>query len=165
MGRNKFKAPVEAYFAIVFTLILIILLSLQIFFRFVLNKSISWAEEVSRFAFVWSIYCGFVLAANHDRHIRVTLQLKLFPEKIQKWLLTVADSLWIIFNIVVAFYAVKFVLSMFRFPYISQTTGINLVYVYAVIPLGFIFMTVRIVQTAIRRFRREIEIKDYRADM
>jgi TRAP-type C4-dicarboxylate transport system permease small subunit len=162
---GKYKAPIEGFFAIIFTLILIFLLTLQVFFRFVLNKSISWAEEVSRFAFVWAVYCGVVLAANEDRHIRVTIQLKLFGERAQKWILATADIFWIIFNSILAFFAVQFVLSMFEFPYYSQTTGINLVYIYTVIPLGFVFMTVRIVQSLIRRFGQRIELKDSRMEL
>jgi TRAP-type C4-dicarboxylate transport system permease small subunit len=162
---GKYETPIEGFFAILFTLTLIVLLTLQVFFRFVLNKSISWAEEVSRFAFVWSVYCGVVLAANEDRHIRVKIQLKLFSERTQKWILAVADIFWIIFNSVLAFFAVEFVWSMFEFPYYSQTTGINLVYVYTVIPFGFIFMTVRIIQALVRRFGQEIELKDSRMEL
>ena len=165
MKIGRYEAPIEGFFAILFTLTLIVLLTLQVLFRFVLNKSISWAEEVSRFAFVWAVYCGIVLAANEDRHIRVTIQLKLFGEHTQKWILAVADILWIIFNSVLAFFAVAFVLSMFEFPYYSQTTGINLVYVYTIIPLGFVFMTIRIVQSLVRRFGQRIELKDSRMEL
>jgi len=162
---GNYKAPIEGFFAILFTLALIILLTLQVLFRFVLSKSISWAEEVSRFAFVWAVYCGVILAANEDRHIRVTIQLKLFGERTQKWILAAADIFWIIFNSILSFFAVEFVLSMFEFPYYSQTTGINLVYVYTIIPIGFVFMTIRIIQSVIRRFGQRIELKDSRMEL
>lgn len=164
--RGKFKKiPIEGYAAIVFTMILIILLSLQVFFRFVFAKSISWAEEVARFAFVWAIYSSIIYAANLDKHIRITMHLKYLPAKYQKWLLTFADVLWVFFVGTIAIVGVEFVWKMFKYPYISQTTGINLAYIYLIIPLGFTLLAIRIVQSILRRLKGEVEIKDSRLEM
>ena len=53
---------------------------------------------------------------------------------------------------------------MFEFPFISQTTGINLVWIQMIVPLGFALMTVRIVQAAIRRWRADDVVHDSRLD-
>ena len=163
--KPKTRIPVEGYLAIIFTTILVSLLSLQVFFRFFLGKSISWAEEVARFAFVWSIYCSIVYAAYLDKHIRVTMHLKFLPARFQRWLLTFADILWVFFVGTIAVVGAGFVWKMFEYPYISQTTGINLAYIYLIVPLGFTLLAVRIEQSILRRFKSNVEIKDSRMDM
>jgi len=69
MKKIKSREPLEGRLTSLFFIMLIILLSTQVFFRFVLNKNISWSEEVSRFVFVWAMYFGFVLAANSTFYI------------------------------------------------------------------------------------------------
>ncbi|ARC90604.1 C4-dicarboxylate ABC transporter permease [Rhodovulum sp. MB263] len=129
------------------------LLGFQVIARFGMGRSFSWLEEVSRFAFVWAVYFGFVIAAEGDRHIRVSLHLGLLPTKLRLVMLTLADLLWLGFNAVVIWYGYQFTVSMFEFPYISQTTGINLVWVQMIVPLGFAFMSIRILQVMVRRWQ------------
>ncbi len=146
------RTPEEWLGAILMTTV-VALLGFQVIARFGLGRSFSWLEEVSRFAFVWAVYFGFVIAAESDRHIRVSLHLNLLPQKARLLMLTLADLLWLVFNAVVIWYGYEFTMSMFEFPYISQTTGINLVWVQMIVPLGFTFMSVRIIQVMVRRWR------------
>lgn len=159
------KIPLEGKLAIAFTLVMITLLTTQIILRYFFGKSIAWIEEVSRYFFVWSVYCYIILAAVDDKHIRITFHLKLFPENIQKLIITFSDLLWIIFNIIVALVSIKYVISMFQYPYYSQTLGFNLVYIYMIVPIGFIFLSIRVSQEMIKRLKKKMLIRDQRADL
>lgn len=163
MSRPVRRTPEEWGAAVLMTAV-VVLLGVQVFMRFVLDRSPSWLEEVARFAFVWAVYFGFVVAAEKGRHIRVAMQIRALPPIWQKIVLTLADIAWIAFNGVVIYYGIEFVVSMFEFPFISQTTGINLVWVQMIVPLGFAWMTVRIVQGCVRRWREGEELVDSRRD-
>ena len=104
-----------------FLAVLVILLSVQILLRFAFGKTLSWSEEVSRFAFVWAVYFGFVLAARENKHIRVTAQFHRLRPKAQIILFTLADAIWSVFNFVMVFVSGKFTLSMIRYPYVAQS--------------------------------------------
>ena len=163
----KSHLSIEAYIAAFLLCVLAILLGLQVFFRFGLNKSITWSEEMARYVFVWTIYFGCILAAKEDKHIRVTAHFTLFPPKVQTWTITIADLLWIGFNLIMAYVAAKFVLSMLEFPFYSQTMGFNLFYIYAIVPLAYFLMAVRILQLMINRLKqhKQVHIKDSRLDL
>jgi TRAP-type C4-dicarboxylate transport system permease small subunit len=146
-------------------LVLIVLLTVQVLARFVFNKSIAWTEELSRIAFVWVVYSSVVYAAKLDKHIRLTFVLMALPAKGQKIILTIADFLWLSMNLLITYQSILYILRLFRYPYISQTLGINLVYAYFIIPFGFAAMSFRIIQCMIVRLKSDIEIHDSRLDM
>ena len=64
---------------IIFTLIaisfIILILScvLQVFTRFVLNNSLSWTEELSRYTFIWSNFLGAIFCTKKGTHAVVTI--------------------------------------------------------------------------------------------
>jgi C4-dicarboxylate transporter DctM subunit len=56
---------------LIFTTILVTLT--QIFFRYVLNASLSWPEELARWAFVWTIFVGMAIGIHRKSHIAIDL--------------------------------------------------------------------------------------------
>jgi C4-dicarboxylate transporter DctM subunit len=56
---------------------------LQVFCRYVLNASLPWPEELAQFLFVWSIFLGMAVLVHRDRHIAISLFVKMLPQKIQ----------------------------------------------------------------------------------
>lgn len=45
----------------------------QIFFRYVLNASLSWPEELARWAFVWMVFVGMAIGVHRNSHIAIDL--------------------------------------------------------------------------------------------
>ena len=165
MEMKKPKRPIEAYAAGLFLAVLVILLTVQILLRFFFGRTLSWSEEVSRFAFVWAVYFGFVLAARDNKHIRVTAQFTCLSPKLRVVLFTLADTIWSLFNFVMVFVSGKFTLSMIRYPYVSQTTGLNLLWVFMIVPIGFAFMGLRVIQVMISRIKGRVAFSDSRLDV
>jgi len=156
----------ETVISIASTLVLIVILTLQVFARFVLHKSIAWTEEVSRIAFVWAVYGSIVYTAKLDKHIRLTFVLMLFPAKVQKIILSLADLFWIGMNLMITYQSILYIMRLFRFPYISQTLGINLVFAYFIVPVGFALKSYRILMCIINRFREgDMVLQDSRMDL
>lgn len=162
----KERESVETILTYVSTAVLVVLLSVQVFLRYVLRTNISWSEEVSRIAFVWAIYGSIAYAAKHDKHIRLTFIVKMLPTKAQRWVLAFADLVWMAINVLITYHSILYIQRLFRFPFISQTLGINRVYTYFIVPIGFLLVTYRIAQNLVRRFRtKELDLHDARLDM
>lgn len=70
---------------------------LQVFFRFVLNNSLSWSEELSRFTFVWMHMIATSLLIQSKGHATVTVALDLLKGKIKK-IIEIIISLIIFIN-------------------------------------------------------------------
>ena len=67
-----------SYVGIAVFLVLILACVMQVFFRFVLNHSLSWTEELARYCFIWMHMLGASLLIEGSGHATVTAVLDLF---------------------------------------------------------------------------------------
>ena len=51
----------------------------QVFFRYVLNNSLSWSEELARYLFIWTIYIGISYGVKMDKHVAVDAVYSYMP--------------------------------------------------------------------------------------
>ena len=57
---------------------------ISIFFRYFLNDSLVWTEEVARFTLIYSVMFGSVLAISYGDHVKITIVLEYLPDIISK---------------------------------------------------------------------------------
>ncbi len=136
-----------------FLLAVVILMSTQVFSRFLFGKAIASSEELSRMAFLITVYMATSLAAKKGRHVRVTAQFKLFPQHWRKYFIMFADMIWLVFNVVVIWQGFLLFQSMNEFPLISAVLGWDLKYVFAVIPIAFLLQCFRIIERYYKLYR------------
>jgi len=139
---NNFEEVMGAFFLTS----TVMFLFLQVIFRYVVGKSLPWTEELSRFAFLGLVYIGTALAAKTRSHIRVTAQFKILPEKMQNFMVMLADLIWIVFNCVVIWQGILMYQSMSQFPLISPVLDWDLKYLFLVIPMCFALQIYRILE-------------------
>ena len=100
--RAGLKALSVALLATYFVLVL-----LQVFFRYVLNESLFWAEELVRGLMVWGVMIGSALVAASRGHIRVeVLELMLAPVG-RRIVIHVANALSIAFSLLLLWAAIQ----------------------------------------------------------
>lgn len=136
----------EEIFGAFFLTCTVILLFVQVVFRYVVGKSIPWTEELSRFAFLGLVYIG-TLAAKSKSHIRVTAQFKILPVKVQNFMIMLADTIWIVFNCVVIWQGILLYQQMNQYPLISPVLDWDLKYLFLIIPFCFAMQIFRILQS------------------
>ena len=151
---RRLYRDLEQYFCAFLMVLMVSCLGAQVFFRFVLNASLTWSEELSRFAFIWLVYMGAVLGAKERIHIRVTAFHRLLPAPVRGWTTPLADVLWVSINLVFAWQGALQVGHLLRFSYISPALQWNMALIYAVVPIGFLLMSFRIIEGYWRDWRR-----------
>ncbi|MBI1779599.1 MAG: TRAP transporter small permease [Proteobacteria bacterium] len=88
------------YFALVLT---------QVFFRYVLNESLFWAEEVVRYSLVWSVLLGSAVVAYQRAHIRIELLELLLPPAARRVVHFLSDALTLAFILILMVTGIQFV--------------------------------------------------------
>jgi TRAP-type C4-dicarboxylate transport system permease small subunit len=72
--------------------------------RYFFGESIQWAEEFSRYAFIWIIFLGAVVCTKHKRHISIDSVVKLLPALVQPWVNCVTELLVSALMVIIIWY-------------------------------------------------------------
>lgn len=86
-----------------------VLVLLQVFFRYVLNESLFWAEELVRAAMLWGIMLSAALVGASRGHIRVELLESLLPPRGRQVVAWTANVLTIAFSLMLLWAGIQFV--------------------------------------------------------
>ncbi len=92
MGVVRF---VVRYFEEILSGIFMVLMFLATFAnvvgRYFFNSPIQWAEEFSRYSFLWVVFLGAVVCTKHKRHVGIDTVVNLLPVRYRVWVNLVAD--------------------------------------------------------------------------
>ena len=158
-GVLRFLNNIETIICQVLLTSFVILLFAQILTRNLFAYSISWAEELSVYMFVWFVYFGASQAAKMAAHNRVLFQFGFLPQRVVNWIEGFADLFWIFFNGYFIYLSIEFLIRMNVFQK-AQTLGVPMKYFYYIFPIAFTLMTFRIIQVNYLRLVRKVDIAD-----
>ena len=95
---------IVSYTGMVLFVVLVVACVSQVFFRFVLNNSLSWTEELARYCFSWMHLIGSSLLIEGSGHATVTVIMDLMHGMARRVLDTVIELI-IFFNGVIMLYS------------------------------------------------------------
>lgn len=73
MLKRILLAPVEDWAGSLVLFLLLVLMGVNVFARYVLNTGIGWSEEISRYLLIWLVYLGIAAGIRNHSHVRIDL--------------------------------------------------------------------------------------------
>jgi TRAP-type C4-dicarboxylate transport system permease small subunit len=125
---------------------------LQVWFRFVMDGSVVWAEELSRYLFVWAVFLTTAVLAGRGEHYGMPEFVAMLTPRWQRPVAWLANALCILFCVVVAWYGARWAwrLRDADTPVLELPQGL----VYSVVPLCAAYMALRLAFNAWHAARR-----------
>ena len=106
----------------------------NVFCRFFLNSSIGWADEMSRFIFIWISFLGAVWAYVESEHVGLNFLVSKIPSrKIQLLVALISEFLILLVCIIIAYYGYIVANSATN---VSPALYLPMKYIYAVVPVS-----------------------------
>jgi len=65
---------------------MVLVVTVQVALRYLLNTSIDWSDEVSRLLFVWCMFLAIPLGIREGSHVAVELLVQHFPQALRRQL-------------------------------------------------------------------------------
>ncbi len=130
------------------------ILAAQVVFRFVLNQSLIWSEEVAAWCMVWVVYLGAAALTRSGDHVSIPFFLSVLPPSLRR-LGAICGSLATCLAVLfLAWYGTQIVRGTFHI--VSQATGINTRWVKLCIPLSAALMCLFALRRLIEDIRAAI---------
>jgi TRAP-type C4-dicarboxylate transport system permease small subunit len=150
--RDERLAP-EDWLGIGLLLGILGVMGLGVFFRYVLNDSLTWSEELSRYGLVVLTYVGCVVACRRRSHIRIDAIDLVLPQQ-TRWALDLLMQLGLLLFLLYLAWRTWEITGFVRHS-ISPAIGLPIVWIYGIMLGCFVLAAVRQAQT-IRRLLREV---------
>ncbi len=128
---------------------MVVIMEVQIFCRYVLNYSLSWSEELTRYLFIWSCFISISYCIKRWISIKVDQVIKMLPKKgyvIAQLLLNV--MLFILF-IYLTIHGYQFLIQAIELKQKSPALGLPMQYVQSAPFVGFVLASFRSFQQII----------------
>lgn len=152
---DKILTNVQTYVCALLFMIIIAIGAANVFGRYVLNNSLTWAEEAMRFLCIWLVFIGSSLTIRIDGHVSIDiLQSILKNTKVKTVLYVFTRLVAASFLVVLIPASIELVQGMSNS--YSSAVGISYSIVYLSFPVGAISMLLSFI-SAIPEHAKEIK--------
>ncbi|WP_088104458.1 TRAP transporter small permease [Halalkalibacter urbisdiaboli] len=141
----------EELFLVIFSIVMVVVIALQVFMRYVLDSSLHWSEELARYCFIWLVYIGISYGVKKQRHIKVDVVLILLKDKWKIVLNIISNLVFLAFAMFIIFYGYTIVSKLLTWGQTSPALQIPMGLVYLATPLGMGLTAIRIIQQIIKQ--------------
>lgn len=134
MALRFLAAPVEDWIGTALLFLLFVLMSVNVFSRYLLGTGIIWSEEISRYLLIYIVYIGIATGFRRDTHVRLELLGRLLAPGAKRaldavnWVICLgflALIVWVYIDLIEAFHRLR-----------SPASQISLGWAYAAVAIG-----------------------------
>jgi TRAP-type C4-dicarboxylate transport system permease small subunit len=143
------------YVVIVQFAVLVAVVAAAVFWRYVLNDSIVWAEELARYLFVWISFLGGGLGVGTNIHVGVDSLVALLPARPKLVLQIAVELLIVAFTVVLIWVGWQFM--MFGMRSSALLLPIKMGHVYMAVPAGGLVMLANVLLNLARHVQALFE--------
>jgi TRAP-type C4-dicarboxylate transport system permease small subunit len=148
------RRAVEPVIAAIYVALVAVVVA-QVFFRYVLNDSLTWSEEFVRYAMLWSVLLGAGLVSAKREHVNVDFLREQLSGAARRRLDFANAALVLIFCALLVWHGIAFANRAWFA--VSPAGGYPMMVVYAAMPLGGVLIAVF---TVFSLFREADEERD-----
>lgn len=130
-----------------------LLMFYEVIMRYLFETSSAINSELCSLAFIWFIY--FSMSHMTGKRAQITIELAdlVFPKSWLKYVTLLADVIMLGFMILMAVNGVRLIDSVLEYSFVTPVLYISMIYPYAIIPIAFMLMTVKVLLLIIEDIR------------
>ena len=136
---------------------MMLVICIQIFFRYFLESPIIWATPLAMFLFIWGIWFGGVAGMRDENQIRVELAEIYFPMRVRRFLFPLLTLLSIGFLILVIVKSPRII--QLQSTAVYDTLPFNRDVLFLVVPIVGSLMVITLLRVFLRQIRRFYFVK------
>lgn len=123
-----------------------------VFFRYVLDAALPWAEEADRYLFIWLTFVGAAITMRHKAHIAVDILVRSLAPTAREWAAVLAYGCVLVF-LGVVFWASERVIEVTSYTR-TTATDIPMSWVYLAVPVGCALIAIETLRLLVRTLQQ-----------
>lgn len=127
-----------------FLLLMAACIMIQVILRFIFSTAAPWAEEITIYSMIISVYMGASLAVREKSHIRIFMLINRFPRKVALIFLSIGDFCSFIFLSTLFYHSCLWVNMLFHTKYTSIGLGVERRWPELIVPTMCAVMILRL---------------------
>lgn len=161
---NKFRAVLNKFvewFSVLLITVMVLLVSWQVFARYVLNSPSSFSETLTRYLFVWLVIVTATYAFGKRDHMCITYLKDKFSGKIKSMVDIVIEILTLLFSVTIMIYGGAMITRM-QMVQMDSNLHIPVGVIYSVIPVCgilILFYSICNIGEEIQKIKQPKEVK------
>ena len=128
---------IEYFLVAVMIAVMAIVNFLQVVFRYVIEGSLPWSEELLRFLFVWTTFLGAGIGVRKGAHLGLTIIVNNLPPKLKKFVVFVNYLICIVFSAIIGMLGLSIVSMQAEFNVRSSAMVLPMYWISLAIPVSF----------------------------
>jgi len=128
---------IEYFLVALMIAIMAIVNFLQVVFRYVIEGSLPWSEELLRFLFVWTTFLGAGIGVRKGAHLGLTIIVNNLPTKLKKFVVFVNYLICIAFSAIIGMLGLSVVSMQAEFNVRSSAMVLPMYWISLAIPVSF----------------------------
>lgn len=132
---------------------------LNVVARYFFNSPVPWADEFSRYAFIWLVFVGAVVCTKQGRHISIDLVVTAMPDRVRPFVQILADVATATLMLIIIYYGWMLTSSATQ-P--TSTLKVPQYVVYMIVPLSALLILLRTGRDIIRAARASFGVRPKR---
>ena len=134
-------------------MIVMSLIFLQVVFRYVIQESLVWSEELVRYIYVWECWVGISLVQRYDRHLKLTFLTERMKEKVQHIIEIAVNIVCIITAVALLYLGIKLVVFTGDLGTTSPVLKIPMTVYYMCLPIGCFLYLLRVLAQTVEKIK------------
>lgn len=124
---------------------IVVVMGIQVVMRYGLKSSLVWAEELSRYFFIWFVFMGISYGVRQNIHIKVDIIETVFP-RTKRILGVLQDIAFLVFSVYMIQPGFKAMGMLIASGQKSPAMGVPMYLVYISLMGGFLLTIMRMIQ-------------------
>jgi TRAP-type C4-dicarboxylate transport system permease small subunit len=147
----------ERWLLLGFYALIVAVISIEVFRRFVLSYSSVWGEEAARYSFIYLVWIGASAAVRDRAHIRIDVIAHRLSARGRAALYLFGDFATVVLAVIAFYWSLKPIFTSIQFGSVTHGLRVSQAWFFAAVPLGFAMMLFRLIQSVCR------DVRDMRA--
>lgn len=116
-------------------LIMSFIIGLQVFMRYILNSSLMWPEEMTRYCYLWCSMLAIVMTEQRGAHLRIDVLREVFGVRVKKMLDIFSSTMTAVFYVIFIYLSAEMAIMVNDMEQYAISFDLPMVYVWLAFPL------------------------------